>query len=547
MTQTACSRALQINEIVRMICEEADTGTWRSHFKTLVSLARTSKIFNDPALDVIWHEQQSLMPLVKCMPESLWEERGVKGVGAGVVIHLRRPITSTDIPRLLFYSVRVRTLKMDYSTYGTIDSEFLRALDLSLPTQGFMPRLCHFSWSPNKKGPLSFMHHLLGPQIREIDLDLGNCTGGLSILPSIKSLCPLISDFTFDVKVDPLSVRLISDAVCGWQYLTDLSIPNLDKAGFIHVAGLTSLTSLSLCYAKDTAFLHPPEFLSGTTFPVLKYLFIRCETSRFCAGVLQVISSRTFENLTIRPMVCWTTSAWQKLHTTLRDCLNHATFNSIDVEETGEDNRPADTESYVLSADALRPLLAFTNMNSVMYQVYPCLDVDDDFLEEMALAWPQIGTLQFGTEVSISQRPRATLKCLITFAGHCSQLSTLGIRMDASQVPEFKQVPRNRLGHKWLDRLDVGTSTISSSKEALVAAFISNLFPELEYLFSFDATPLPEPLNLYSSSWNRVSEMVPVFCSVRSQEEEFWTEEIDESEDEETGETGTLDEVEEIS
>lgn len=85
MTEAACQRALGIQQIVRMVCNEADVGWYRPQ-TTLISLATTSKMFSDPALDVVWHEQRSLIPLVKCMPESLWEERGVRRAGAGPVI-----------------------------------------------------------------------------------------------------------------------------------------------------------------------------------------------------------------------------------------------------------------------------------------------------------------------------------------------------------------------------------------------------------------------------------------------------------------------------
>jgi hypothetical protein len=87
--------------------------------------------------------------------------------------------------------------------------------------------------------------------------------------------------------------------------------------------------------------------------------------------------------------------------------------------------------------------------------------------------------------------------------------------------------------------LDVGASPINSRKEAHVAAFISNLFPRVEYLFSL-STP-PEVFETQAKSWGRVLDMLPVFSSVRAQEEEFWTTEVVESDEEST------DDVEETS
>lgn len=406
-----------------------------------------------------------------------------------------------------------------------------------MPPQPFMPKLYRFDWSPTKNAAVTIMRHFMGPQIREINLDLGENVANLSILPFIKSSCPLVSDFTLELRTDRHSIPLISEAVCGWQRLIHLSVPNLDMAGFIHVAQLPSLISLSLCSQEDTT-IHPPEFLSGPSFPTLKSLYIRCQTARFCTGIIRVISSRQFETLTIRLLTSWTTSAWKTVHTALRDCLNHKTLDSIDIEEEGGLPPPGDTALYGLSADTLRPLFAFKRLTSISYPIYPALDVDDDFLEEMAMSWPRMRSLSFVNEAHQPQPPRATLKCLVSFARHCSRLSGLGLRMDATNVPEFIQLPGDRIGTP-LESLDVGASPINSRKEAHVAAFISNLFPRVEYLYSL-STP-PEVFETQAKSWDRVLDMLPVFSSVRSQEEEFWTTEVVESDEEST------DDVEETS
>ncbi|KAI6142830.1 hypothetical protein BKA82DRAFT_532008 [Pisolithus tinctorius] len=51
-------------------------------------LARTCRVFMDPALDTLWRKQSSLSPLVMCLPSSLWT-RGNHGNSA-VACWLRR-------------------------------------------------------------------------------------------------------------------------------------------------------------------------------------------------------------------------------------------------------------------------------------------------------------------------------------------------------------------------------------------------------------------------------------------------------------------------
>ncbi|KAF8173811.1 hypothetical protein K438DRAFT_1850064 [Mycena galopus ATCC 62051] len=232
-------------------------------------------------------------------------------------------------------------------------------------------------------------------------------------------------------------------------------------------------------------------------------------------------------------MSVWTTTAWLAVHATLRDCLDHAALQYLEVEDWRVSDRPEDDElaAYVLTPDVIRPLLAFKELSHITYQTRPCLDVGDEFLEEMAQAWPKVSELQFGSDVLIIQPPQATLKCLISFAQHCPDLSVLGIRMDATDIPEFTQVPGDRISCL-LTELYVGTSRMNIAQEGLVAAFISNLFPELQALIPFtsDLEELPEPLDSLTDSWYRVSRLIPVFSSVRSEEEEFWSVEVSDGE-----------------
>ncbi|KAJ7721340.1 hypothetical protein DFH07DRAFT_932835 [Mycena maculata] len=544
MSLTACSRALQIPEIVHMICLEADAKLAYLRQHTLPSLARTSRIFSGSALDLIWRELESLVPLIKCMPETLWEER-TEGSGPRTAkcIHLRHPIMSTDIPRLLFYSVRVKSLYIHSDIrYGSVHLEVLQALDLCLANQVLMPALSDLVWAPAKKELQTFGHHFLGPSSRQIDIRLDNSRPSLSLLPYLKTSCPLLYDVRLSLTATPLTVRLVSDAVCGWQHLKELAIPALDQPGFIHVSRLPSLTKLSL-YCVNGPGLYLPGFLSGPTFPALEDLSMNCETARFCTGLIQVVSSRQLGSLSIDPLANWTTSAWKELLTTLRDYLDHTALETLEVQqEASQHSRPADPASYILSADTLRPLLAFKKLSSLTFQIYPGVDVDDDFLAEMAVAWRRISSLEFGSEVLMSERPKPTLKCLVTFARHCPRLNGLGIRVDGSTIPPFSQVPGKRICHS-LNSLNVGTSPMNSLRVAEMAAFLSNLFPDLEYLFTHDSnTPLTEPLASYAKSWSAVSDLLPVFCSVRAQEEEFWTQEFaSEESDEESDEDEEMD------
>ena len=62
-------RCLGILEIKELICEHFDANMLSG---SLAALARTSKDFEDPALDVLWRTQKTLMNLLRCLPSHLW-------------------------------------------------------------------------------------------------------------------------------------------------------------------------------------------------------------------------------------------------------------------------------------------------------------------------------------------------------------------------------------------------------------------------------------------------------------------------------------------
>jgi hypothetical protein len=70
-------RGLGILEIVEMICAqlgfESSESLSTDATSALSALARTSQFFHNPALNVLWRHQDTIVNLLKCMPEDLWD------------------------------------------------------------------------------------------------------------------------------------------------------------------------------------------------------------------------------------------------------------------------------------------------------------------------------------------------------------------------------------------------------------------------------------------------------------------------------------------
>ena len=63
---------LCVDEVVRLIARKLVASGGRA---TSVSLACCCKSLEDPILDVLWQTQRVLLPLLKCLPGGVWNER----------------------------------------------------------------------------------------------------------------------------------------------------------------------------------------------------------------------------------------------------------------------------------------------------------------------------------------------------------------------------------------------------------------------------------------------------------------------------------------
>jgi hypothetical protein len=61
------TQVLSCADLVNLICRQCDKAT-------LTSLARTKRNISEITLDVLWRSIPDIGPLIRCMPEDLWEE-----------------------------------------------------------------------------------------------------------------------------------------------------------------------------------------------------------------------------------------------------------------------------------------------------------------------------------------------------------------------------------------------------------------------------------------------------------------------------------------
>jgi len=170
-------RCLQIQEILSIIFRYVLIQ------ETLARLARTCIDFRDPALNVLWHTQHTLLPLFKCLPRDAWIMKREKFVSNNREIKNRpifehvqsitRKLIASDFKRIYFYCHRIKAFRQNFDSHrADLEDQVLAVIWSQKLSPG--PLLCNVSeveLSGNSFDGLAIHPRLIiGPCIKKIDV-----------------------------------------------------------------------------------------------------------------------------------------------------------------------------------------------------------------------------------------------------------------------------------------------------------------------------------------------------------------------------------------
>ncbi|KAJ7616521.1 hypothetical protein FB45DRAFT_1063953 [Roridomyces roridus] len=168
-------RALAIPEIVRIVSQYTIQ-------KSLPALAGTCRAFCDPALDLLWEEQEMLGNLLRCMPDDLWkhrkdeededEDEDEDEEDEDGMPCLLRPIVPADWDRVLFYNHRVKSFSFDMDEdlqYNFSSTSVLDILRMSFPGSILFPNLRSLQWWSGPK-PMHYILLFVAPRLQDLML-----------------------------------------------------------------------------------------------------------------------------------------------------------------------------------------------------------------------------------------------------------------------------------------------------------------------------------------------------------------------------------------
>ncbi|KAJ7161327.1 hypothetical protein C8R43DRAFT_880736 [Mycena crocata] len=221
--------------------------------RSLSRLARTCRAWLDPALNLLWRELDSLVPVIGLFPSHLLKKTRRPGLG------LTAPPLEKDWEKILEYGGRISKITYDEIS-NNVSSSIFPIFEEFRPRSYLLPNLRHLTWRVTSPDNLDHASLFLASGLQELVLQLGLGGGGAKF----PTLPAFLADLGSRMKLRSFS---INSSVALPDTFTDLLLPQnvLEKVVLVAsgalsptvgrwVASLPHLKSLQLDLSSRSLF-----------------------------------------------------------------------------------------------------------------------------------------------------------------------------------------------------------------------------------------------------------------------------------------------------
>lgn len=473
-------RCLQIQELLSIIFQYVDVPRKADFFSPdfLARLARTCKAFQDPALDILWYSQDTLLPLLKCLPPDAWAWKEGK-------FSITRDLVASDYKRIDFYSPRIQFFGRPYPKRSeAIETQALHIIWSQKPSPG--PLLCNVSVvelvSDAFIGLAIYPRLVIGPRIRDIRIRPSmESPSWANITAVLKEAAPSnLTNFMLRESARRLSwseneslellstLRSVQTLIISGPFCTSRDIST--------IATLPALERLDISIAKEAMENYIPPV--GNDFPAITRLAIESETIDACQLLLVKIKSMMLRSLLVTRLAF---NHWdlRSLFTALHSSNLASTLETINVYHKPcipfDPDEPFLEESFRIDSHTFELVDSFKHLRD-LYIGSSSLAMDDDDLLKLAKSLPQVHSLVFHDTCDPENRPKCTLAGMQHIIQFCPKLNNLELRLDARRIPMFVSQPDSPIGSQ-LTALNLCNSPVSNAYE--VTSYLAMLLPLL--------------------------------------------------------------------
>lgn len=459
-----------------------------------------ARAFKEPALDALWRRlDESIWPLVQCLPEDAWEVRSERysEIVSDISLcdihellkeplqHLRRPLSAKDLRIMQGYARRVRSIGHHGAfTHRDVNVDVYRAISLVAPTTPLFPNLRRFDWTDTREEVFPFIRLFLGGSfITDIRIIIrGEEVSKLSLLPFIETSYPHIKKANFITDDQSGSmVNAMSDLICGWDRVEELDCESISGQALAHLAHLSTLHSLRITLPSHFPELEA-ELLTSNPPPLfssLRSCSFGTQTLTSVNRLISRLSSLQLDSVSLFPVLPTPASDWQRLFEELHAKASHSSLQALTICEdySNPNGLPG---NFIATIKTIKPLLQFSNLMTVSLEPLAVLDLDDRDLEEISKAWPRLRHLDLSPSNGHKRPYAITLAGLVPLLRNCPDLSYLGIVIDATHVEPVDPAVQNL----HIEEMNLGESEIDDPHA--IAPILHSMMPNLEEIYAWD-------------------------------------------------------------
>ncbi|KIJ61284.1 hypothetical protein HYDPIDRAFT_42699 [Hydnomerulius pinastri MD-312] len=462
--------ALLISELCGQICSLLDQAS-------LALLARTCSALRDSALDELWKDLYTLHPFLYLLSQDPCDnsDSGMTSV--------RRP-SAEEWETLRKYAARTRSLYMCIIEDPPITVDRFLALSNPPGAIPLFPNLRTLAWYPsNHQEMLPFLRLLCGPSITSLSAEFAIDPASLSMLASLGTLCPNVSDISISaanaVLTDDMTVAL-STSICQWHLLKEVACDDLSISAMEHLSQTRGLESLTVFASQLVSSFTRGKEVREKSFARLRHLHLyagQLPNATACLEGLHLVLKEfridlfDVEEVLSSPHSLWDFSMALADHCA-RDTLAEVDFCIVDSELL--------SEAAVTMFRDISPLLSFSNLRVVRFEGLTTLSLDDKDIFELSCAWLRVEELSLTTCVGPTVTALPTFHSLIHLT-RCRKLKVLSLVINAAKRLEscFRGFAEHfNLCSDVLRELRLGNSPVESP--IYVARVLGDLYPSLQ-------------------------------------------------------------------
>ncbi|KIJ63856.1 hypothetical protein HYDPIDRAFT_112834, partial [Hydnomerulius pinastri MD-312] len=503
-------RCLEIPEILLEILEIVFAA--KNGYPDVAGLARTCRSFNGPALDVLWCTQLSLLPLVMCFPRDVLEFSSDKR-SASITVKLAKVPSVQDWERPLLHAKRIRTVEPDrqfwmVATYK-LDKNILQPLLQSCPSQSLLPNLRNLSYfvlsdsGHEDASYVSLLFMVFNPSsLRSLTFRSPrglNPDDAKGFATKLSQCCKYI---------ESIDVSLSLPSIEPYEYVEAFaSLKNLKSFGSTLLGLVDISTDSFFSYDHTLTFPYPPTpaffgydhtlTLPQDAFPSIRNLRLTYCSASFALQLLKSIHSTELMDINLSITGHVAVDVLRELSSAITACPSWTeSMRSLMLSMA----------SSTMSDEDVRPLLALKQLRCL------CLGntglvLDDHLLDDMAKAWPMLEHLHLMNDTPSRSASNATLKGLVPFTRYCPNLVSVGLRLDAREIPTLsnsKDLSHPASAVEDRSAISICMDVQSEIRDSAgVAAYLLDLFPKVTLRLAGGRGGFQQ-----AAMWQRVSRII---------------------------------------